>query len=167
MTNEDRQFSLTPYGSADDSSPAHIYSRYAMGDMLEQICSDYRIEPVDIEAIIREQPKAYAKTKKSRQAFHDLRVQRQLSLADALNLCLLEMASREPTLMLGKDFASDITKLTKVLAHRHALNEGKVTEIIGIDEMLTDKEMRRRIQAQDEAGDGLAMDDIGETNHET
>lgn len=162
MTEKPKQTALTQYGSSEDSSPADVYSRYAMGDMLSKIGKDHKLKPRQVRAIIREQPKDYDKTKKSREAFHRLRVQRQLNLADALNLHVLEMAASNPEMMKNKDFAEHVVKLTKVLATRHALNEGKVTSIVGITAMLSDEDMRRRIQEQDEAGDGLAVDDIGE-----
>lgn len=170
MTKKTEKPTLTAYGgggSGEKSSPVHIYTRYAMGDMLKQISSDHGMDEVEVLDIIRaNRPKEYPETKGSREDFEHLRVQRQLNLCDALNLAVLEMAGREPALMRDTDFAAHIARLTKVLANRHALNEGKVTEIVGITEMLTDEEMRRRMQDQDEAGDGLAVDDIGEIGSE-
>lgn len=167
MTKEPEQISLTPYGSAEDSSPSHIYSRYAMGDMLKQIASDHNLEAGDVHAIIRDQPKDYPDTQESRKAFHHLRVQRQLSLADALNLHVLEMAAQKPEMMLNIDFASHVAKLTQVLANRHALNEGTVTSIVGLTPIMSDEDIRQQIKAQDDAGHGLAIDDIGELPGET
>lgn len=150
------------YGSSEDDSRAHIYSRYAMGDSLKQIAHDCGKEASEVQAIMRERPAEYKETREKREIFERLRVQRSLNLGDAINLSLLEYVHEHKSLMFDKDFMSHLGKVVKDLANRHALNEGKATVNIGITEIITDDEIRRRIAAQDEAGHGLAMDDIGE-----
>lgn len=149
------------YGSPGDSSRAHIYSRYAMGDSLKDIAHDCGMTKEAVQAVMRERPVEYKETKEKREIFEQLRVQRSLNLADSINLSLLEWIHAHPLTMFDKDFMSHLSKTVKDLANRHALNEGKATVNIGVTEILTDEVMRARLKAQDEAGHGLAMDDIG------
>lgn len=149
------------YGDPLDNSRQHIYSRYAMGDSLKQIAIDCSMEVAEVMAVMRQRPAEYKETREKREIFERLRVQRSLNLCDAINLGLLEWAHEHKSVTLDKDFMSHLSKIVKDLANRHALNEGKATVNIGITEILTDEVMRERLKAQDEAGHGLAVDDIG------
>lgn len=153
------------YGPGEDGDRAHIYSRYAMGDSLEQIAHDCDMSVGEILAIMRKRPAEYKETREKREMFERLRVHRSLSLIDGINLATLE-GIREGTVSLDKDMMLHLSKAVKELANRHALNEGKLTANVGITEQITEVEMRRRMAAQDAAGHGLAVDDIGEVERE-
>ena len=159
MPDDSEEYALM-FGPGPNNDRAYAYSRYAVGDPLSEIAKDSGLSIQDVLALMRQRPSEFAETKQMREDFERLRVQRSLSIIDDHNLGVLE-GIQAGTVVVDKDLRKELTKMAKDLAHRHALNEGKATAHMKItDELLTDEEVRDRLKAQDEAGHGLAVDDI-------
>lgn len=141
-----------------DNTRAWIYCRYAMGDPVSVIASEAGMSEQVVLEIMRELPKEHEQTKKLREAFMGLRVQRSLSLVDAHNLRVLE-ALTEGTIdeACKPDVVKELSKMVKTLAERVRLHEGKATQIIRtIDEELSVDDLKQRLTEMEAAGDGLA-----------
>jgi DNA-binding Lrp family transcriptional regulator len=141
-----------------DNTRSWIYCRYAMGDPVSVIASEADMSEAKVLEIMRELPKEHEQTKKLREAFMGLRVQRSLSLVDAHNLRVLE-ALAEGTIDEGckPEVIKELGKMAKCLADRVRLYEGKATQIIRVDdEELSVDDLKARLTELEAAGDGLA-----------
>lgn len=141
-----------------DNTRAWIYCRYAMGDPVSVIASESDMSEAKVLEIMREYPNEYEQTKKLREAFLGLRIQRSLSLVDAHNLRVLE-ALTEGTLEEGckPEVIKELGKLAKDLANRVQLHEGKATQIIRVDdEELSVDDLKKRLAEMEAAGDAIA-----------
>ena len=141
-----------------DNTRAWIYCRYAMGDPVSVIAADAEMSEAKVLEMMRELPKEHEQTKKLREAFLGLRIQRSLSLVDAHNLRVLE-ALTEGTLeeVCKPEVIKELGKLAKDLANRVRLHEGKATEIIRLDdEELSVDDLKKRIAEMEDAGDAIA-----------
>ena len=142
------------FGSSDDMELHFIYARYAMGDPVSLIAADLGCSESQIHAKMRKRPEQYEETKKQREAFTGLRLQRSLSLVDAHNLRILEDIT-EGRIEPSHELMKELNRWSKDVAHRLQLHEGKATEITGSDEKLTRKQVMEILKEQEEAGDGL------------
>ena len=145
------------YGGGKDGKAEEIYARYAMGDPISKIAEDAGVSISSLYTIMQRKPDAYESSKQAREDYLRLRVRRSLCLLDAYNLRLLEDLT-EGKLDPDANTMKHLATLVKDLAHRDQLYQGKATEIIRDDRVLSIEELEERIQAVKNAGDGLAIE---------
>lgn len=140
-----------------ENTRAWIYCRYAMGDPVSVIASESKMSEIKVLQIMREIPQEHEKTKKLREAFLGLRIQRSLSLVDAHNLRILEALTEGKIVDVCKpEVIKELCKMAKDLANRVQLFEGKATQIIHVDdEELSLEEYKRRLDEVEAAGDAI------------
>jgi len=154
------------FGADRENDRAAAYARYAMGDPVSVIASDMNKSESAILAMMRERPEEYEETKKKREDFTGVRVNRSLSLVDATRLRLLEILAEEKDLKNElRDKDSVVSKLLnklgeweKSLSHRHQLYQGKATDIVKHEEVRTIEDVEQKIKEIKDAGDGLAVE---------
>lgn len=145
------------FGNKAAKEAHEVYARYAMGDPVSVIATDLGISTSTVYQMMGKMPDQYETTKKAREDFLGLRLQRSLSLIDAHNLRTLEQIT-EGTLKPTIEQTKELTRWAKDVAHRLQLHEGKATEISGTDEQLTREQVLKILKEQEDAGDGLCTE---------
>lgn len=146
------------FGSKDDQEHEKIYARFAMGDPVSVIAADLGVSESIVYKRMRKYPDLYEETKKAREAFIGLRLQRSVSLIDAHNLRILEDIT-EGRINPTQEQMKELNRWSKDLSTRLQLHEGKATAIIRTDDKkLSREEALKILEEQKEAGDGLCTD---------
>jgi len=144
------------FGDKRDTERNLIYARYASGDPVSIIAADTGMTEEEVYAIMRSCPAENEKVKQRREQFTGLRTRRSLNLLDAYNLRMLEELI-EGKLDLTSEIMKELTKLSKVLAHRVQLLDGKATNIIDQrnNEAMSLEAMKQKIAEAEAAGTGI------------
>ena len=136
-----------------------IYARYACGDPVSVIAKEEAISIQKVYAIMNSCPEDYEDTKVKREQFNGLRIVRSLALVDAHYLRVLEaMLDDNVSTLIKSEAFKELSKLSRNLALRVQLYEGKATEII--EQQTREKpmpleEMRQRLEDAESVGTGL------------
>lgn len=150
------------YGpGTEGAARAVVYTRYAMGDRVVDIAKDSGLPVTQVYNLLRSRPTDYAKAKEEREAFSNLRTKRTVHGIDNVILRFVERLNESPEVMPSLDTIKVLGKINVDLARRDMLNDGKATDRTQVDVITSDDAIRERLRAQDEAGHGLAVDDIG------
>jgi len=148
------------YGDVSDklAQLQHVYAMYAMGDPVSVIAKSLGKTEPEVHRMMKTRPDDYEATKQAREAFIGVRLQRSVSLVDAMNLKKLEdwrEGRSSPTI----DELKAIDKWIKHASDRLALHEGKPTSAVKVDVSETLEEIEAWTKKVRAAGNGINLVD--------
>jgi len=156
---EDKDFTdYLLYGDEKEAKVQHVYARYAMGDPVSVIAANLGIKESEVLLMMRTRPDEYEQTKLAREAFIGVRLQRSVSLVDAMNLRLLEDIT-ENRVTPTDDQMKAISRWIKHASERLALHEGKPTSSVKLDVSETLEEIEAWTKKVRAAGNGINLTD--------